>query len=93
MRRKEISGASGGQRDFKGLVEILHEMASPFQNRKSCMPLIQVADFRLNANSPKQAPSTNAKQQFLLEAQFWATPIKLAGNSAMSGIVRGIIAV
>ena len=49
VRRKEIPGPSGGQRDFKWLVEVFHEIASPFQNRKSCMSLIQVAHFRLDA--------------------------------------------
>jgi hypothetical protein len=93
MRREEISDPSGGQRDLEGLIVLLHEITSPFQDRKCGVPFIQMANFGLDAESPQQAPPSNAKQQFLFETQFGASTIKLTGNSAMSGIVRGIIAI
>jgi hypothetical protein len=57
------------------------------------MSLIQVADLRLEADRRKQLPSTNPEQQLLLEAQLRATAVQLAGNAAVRGVIRRVIAV
>src|ERR1019366_10574326 len=49
--------------------------------------------FRLEAECAEQPPSADPEHQFLLQAQVRAAPIQLAGNPAMCGKVRGVIAV
>ena len=57
------------------------------------MSFIEMADFRLDAESGKQPPSANAEKQFLLEAQFRSAAVKFAGDSSMRGKVCRVIAV
>src|SRR5665647_3965513 len=57
------------------------------------MSLIQVADFRLDAERREQAPSAYPEQHFLFEAQLRASSVKLAGNAPMRGIIRCVVAV
>ena len=57
------------------------------------MPFIQVTDFRLDAECGEQPPAANPKQHFLQEAQLRSAAIQLAGNPAVSGEVRRVIAV
>ena len=57
------------------------------------MPFIQVTDFRLDAERREQSPSTDPQQQFLLQAQLRPTAVQLAGDAAMGGVIRRVIAV
>src|ERR1017187_1040931 len=48
---KEISRSRDGQRDFEGLLALLHETAGALQHGKGRVPLIQVTYFRFDAKS------------------------------------------
>src|SRR5208283_1950676 len=89
---KEIPRSRGGQRHFKRLRVLLHETAGTLQNGKGRMTFIQVTDVRLEAECGEQSPTSNPKQQLLLEAQLRSTAIQLTGNPAMSREVRRVIA-
>ena len=93
MGGEEIPGTGGRQRGFEGLPCLFHEGASALQNGERRMPFVEVADLGLDSQRAQQAPSADAEQQFLLEAQLRAAAIEFAGDSAMSGVVRRIVAV
>ena len=57
------------------------------------MAFIQVTDFRIDAQRVQQPPSANAQEHLLHQAQFRPAPIQFAGDPAMSGKVRRVIAV
>src|SRR5664279_313867 len=42
MGGEDISGARGGERNFKGLTSFLHEIAGPFEHGEGRMPFIQM---------------------------------------------------
>ena len=90
---EKVPRSRDGQRDVEGLCGLLHETAGAFQHRKSRMPFIQMTDFRLDAKRTKQSPAADSEQQFLLEAQLRSAAIQLAGNPAMRGEVRRVVAV
>ena len=46
---EQISSSRDGQRNFEGLTGLLHETACAFKHGKCRMSLIQMADFRLDA--------------------------------------------
>ena len=75
VRREKISRARGGQRDFKGLLDFLHETPGAFQHRKRRVTFIQVTDIGLDAERGEQPPATNPQQHFLLEAQLRSTAV------------------
>ena len=93
VRGEEVSCSRGLQCDLEGLSGFFHETAGTFQHGERCMSFIQVTDFRFDSERAEQSPSANPEQQFLLESQLGAAPIEFAGNAAMSGKVRRIIAV
>ncbi len=90
---KEIANTGRGERYFKRMRGLLHEIAGALQHREGRMSLIQVTDLRLYPERPQQTPSPDPEQQFLLEAQLRAAAIQFARDGAMSGDVRGVIAV
>ena len=90
---EEIAGSRNGQCDFERLPGRLHETARAFQHRERRMPLIQVADFRLDAERGEQPPSADAQDQLLHEAQIRPAAVKLAGNPPVRRKIRRIIAV
>jgi len=71
---KEIPSPRDGQRDLEGQRGVLHETAGAFQHGKGCMPVVQVTDFRLDAERDEQPPAANPEKQLLGEAQLWPTP-------------------
>ena len=93
MRGKQVACPGNGQRDFEGLPGLFHEGAGAFQHGESRMPFIQVTDLRLNPQRAEQPPSADPEQQFLLEAEFRAAAVELAGDPSMRGDVRRVIAV
>ena len=90
---EEIARSRDRQRDFEGLPGLLHEVAGAFQDGERRVPFIQVTDLRLDPERAEQPPSADPEEQFLLEAQLRPAAIELAGNPAMSGKVRRVIAV
>jgi len=52
-----------------------------------------VTDFRLEAECTEESPSADSEEHFLLEPQFRPTPVELACNPPMNGVVRRVIAV
>ena len=91
--REEITRSCDRQRDFEGLPGLLHEVARAFQYGKRRVPFIQVTDLRLKPERAEQSPSADPEDQFLLEAQLRPASIEFAGDPAMSGEVRRVIAV
>jgi len=53
------------------------------------MPVVQVTDFRLDAERDEEPPATNPEKQLLGEAQLWPTPVKLAGDPRRAGTLAG----
>ena len=90
---EEVPGPRGGQRDLEGLRGVLHETARAFQHGKGCMPVVQVTDFRLDAERDEEPPATNPEKQLLGEAQLWPTPVKLAGDPSAGRDVGRVVAV
>ena len=76
MGGKEVTRPRDGQCDFEGLPGLLHETAGAFQHGEGRMPLIEVTDFRLDAERAEQPPSADPEEQFLLEAQLRPAPRK-----------------
>ena len=93
MGREEIAGSRGSQRHFERLPALFHEVAGALENRKCRMPFIQVTDLRFDPERAEQPPSADPEQEFLLETQFRAAAIELAGDPSMRGKIRRIIAV
>ena len=91
---EEVSRPRGGQRDFEWLRVLFHEIAGAFQNGEGGMPFIQVTDFRLDAQGGEQAPSADAQEHLLLEAQLRPAPYsslvipRCAGKFAASLLSR-----
>ena len=77
----------------KGWPGLFHETASALENGEGRVPLVQVTDLGLQAERAEQAPSADPEQQFLLQAQLRAAAVELAGDAAMRGIIRGVVAV
>ena len=71
----------------------MHETAGVFQHGKGCMPVVQVTDFRLDAERDEQPPATNPEKQLLGEAQLWAAAVKLAGDPSTGRDVGRVITV
>ena len=90
---KKIARARHSQCHFEGMSRIFHEALGALQDGEGCMPFIQMTDFWLDPESAEQPPSANPEDQFLLEAQFRATPIELVCNPSMSRKVRRVIAI
>ena len=90
---EEIACASHSQCDFEGLSGRSHKTPRTFQHGERRMPLIQVTDFRLDAERGKQSPSADSQYQLLHEAQIRSAAVKLAGNSPVWRKVRRIVAV
>ena len=93
MGGEKIARSRDGQCHFEGLSGIFHEAPGALQHGEGRMPFIQMTDFRLDPERAEQPPSADPEEQFLLEAQFRAAPIELAGNPSMSRKVRRVIAV
>ena len=93
MGGEKVARPRNGQRDFERLPGLFHESPGAFQHGEGRMPFIQVADFRLDAQRLEQPPSADPEKQFLLQAQFRPAAVQLAGDSAMDGEVRRVIAV
>jgi hypothetical protein len=68
-------------------------MASTLQHCESRVTLIQMTNFRFYTKRIQQPPSSYTQQHFLLEPQLRPASVKLAGNPAMSWVIRGVIAV
>ena len=90
---EQVSRPRGGQRDLERLRGLLHETTRAFQHREGGVPFIQVTDFRTESERGQQPPSPNPEDHLLLESQLRPTPIQFAGDPAMSGKVRRVIAV
>jgi len=93
VRSKEVACPSDCQCHFEGLTTFFHEASRAFQNCEGGMPLIQVTDFRLNAECAEQPPSADPEEQFLLKAQLRPSAIQLARDRAVYRIVGRIVAV
>ena len=71
----------------------LHETPRAFQHGERCVPFIQVANLRLDAERGKEPPAADPKDQLLHQAQVRPAAIKLAGDPAIRRKVRRVIAV
>ncbi len=56
---EEVADARSGERGFKGLDALAHEIAGSFQDGKSGVPLVQMTDLRPDTERPQQPPSTD----------------------------------
>ena len=72
---EQIARPRHGQGHVEGLAGRLHESVGAFQNGKGGMPLVQMADFRLDAQRAQQPPSPDAQKHFLLETQLRPTAV------------------
>ena len=71
---EEVSRSRDSQRDIERLPGLLDETAGALQHGKGRMPLIEMTDFRLDAECGEQSPAANSEKDFLLETQFRAAP-------------------
>ncbi len=60
---------------------------------KAAWPSLRWQTSGCDAEGREQPPATDAEDQLLFEAQLRATAVELAGNAAMGGVIRGVIAV
>ena len=63
---EEIARSRDGQRHLERLAGLFHEAAGALQHREGRVPFIEMTDFRLQAERPKQSPATDPEQQLLL---------------------------
>ena len=90
---EEIPRSSDGQRDLERLRRLLHKGVGTFQYGKGRVPLIEMTDFRLNAQRAEQPPAADPQEQLLLETQLRATAIQLAGDASMRRVIRSVVAI
>ena len=93
VRREQIARPCGGKCNIEGLPGLPHERPGAFQHGEGRMPFIQVAHFRMEAQCLEQPPAADAEDQFLLNAQLRTAAVQFAGDAAMGGEVRRVIAV
>ena len=70
MRGEQIGCPGCGTGELKIGVALILPVEGPFNQCQRAMPLVQMAQGRLSAQLFDQAPATNAKHHFLLQAFF-----------------------
>src|ERR1035438_10639206 len=72
---------------------ILHIAVRPFEHRECRMAFIEMADFGLQTKRAQQAPSTNPKNDLLLQPHLRIATIEFTGDSPMRSSVGEVICV
>ena len=93
VRGKQIARTGHRQCGFEVQSAFLHKVPCAFQHGKRRMAFIQVAHLRFDAERHQQLPAADAQQYFLLQAQLRPAAVELAGDTAVCGIIRRVIAV
>src|SRR5208337_2780868 len=93
VSREEVADARCVEADVERHTILRHEAAGAFEHDERGMPLIEMADLRLDPETLKEAPATEPEHQFLCQAQLGAATIEFARNSAIGRLVRRVIAV
>src|ERR1035438_1778060 len=72
---------------------ILHIAVRPFEHRECRMAFIEMADFGLQTKRAQQAPSTNPKNDLLLQPHLRIATIEFTCDSSMRSTVGEVICV
>ena len=90
---KKIASAGNIQGYVKCSLMILHVTARPFEHGKCRMTLIEMADFRLQANGAEQAPAANTKNKFLPQAHLRIAAIEFTRDAALRRRISEVVGV
>src|SRR5690242_11186395 len=90
---EEIANARGGECDLERAAVFFHEIARTLENDKARMAFIHMADFRIETQGAKHAPTANTQHALLFEAQLGTAAVEFAGDAAVLGKIRGIVGI
>src|SRR5271167_271649 len=80
--RKQVAHACRVEADVERNTILRHKASGAFQHDERRMSLIEMAYFRFDPETLKQAPAANSEHEFLRQAQLEAAAIELAGDTA-----------
>ena len=93
VRGEEIARAGNRESGIERLPGRFHEVAGAFEHGEGRVPFVQVTDLGLQAERAEQPPAADPEEQLLLKAQFRSASVEFAGDPAMGGEVRRIVAI
>ena len=86
-----------GSRNVHGKVErllvILHVAACPFEHGKRCMTFVKVTYLGLQTQRSQQTPTTDTKDDLLLQPHLCVPAIELAGDTPMGRCISKVVGI
>ena len=76
-----------------GCLLLGHVRPGSLKHRERGMTLVEMADFRMQAEGPQEPPASNSQDQLLLQAQLRTAAVEFAGNAAVRRNIRRIVGV
>ena len=93
VRGEQVTDAGSAARGFEVATVPLHVQAGAFEHGESGMSLVQVADRIVCLELIQQTPATDSEHHFLLQSHLFAATVELGGDTAVAGVIAGIVTV